>query len=115
VVPDCSRAVGAVLIVVPLLGLATAIFIAVVLTKEYRRSQEADAKLYATQAEAAEAARSMADDDEDDDRTQMYIHCDYNQDDIRSFYEVPDALRDLVKAHDPDRTFAECLSDLVDP
>ena len=48
-----------------------------------------------------------------DDRPQLIVHTDHNPDEIRSFYEIPDAIARLVQSTGDQRTFAQCLADLA--
>ncbi len=46
---------------------------------------------------------------------EIHVHCGHNPDTVKVFYEIPNSLAELVKAHDQDRTFTECLADIVHP
>ena len=49
----------------------------------------------------------------DADNAVVYVHTDHNPDEVRSFYEIPDALARLVQPTGDRRTFAQALADLV--
>ena len=47
-------------------------------------------------------------------RPQLFVHSDYSPDDVRTFYEIPDAIAEQVRPGPDDaRTFAQALADLV--
>lgn len=46
-------------------------------------------------------------------RSHVYVHADYNPDEVRTFYEVPRALATRIQADGERRTFVECLADLL--
>jgi len=48
-----------------------------------------------------------------DKRPQVIVHTDHNPDEVRSFYEVPGALVNLIRPSDDERTFVQALADLV--
>ena len=50
----------------------------------------------------------------EDERPHVYVHADYNPDDIRTFYEVPQALSDRIQPEGERRTFAACLAALIE-
>lgn len=45
----------------------------------------------------------------------IYVSCNYNPDEVKIFYEVPDALAEMIRSVDAELTFVECLSYLVGP
>jgi len=53
-------------------------------------------------------------DEEDGDIPTVYVFCDYNPDEVKMFYEIPDALAELIQPADSSWTFTECLALLVD-
>ncbi len=53
--------------------------------------------------------------EEYDDVPTCYVHCLYNPDEVKTFYEIPDALSDLIKGTNTELSFTECLAQLVDP
>lgn len=68
-----------------------------------------------SQAQAADQAREelLCASSDDDDPPHVYVHCDYNPDEIKTFYEVPDALVEMVRPAESRLTFVECLAGLV--
>ncbi len=52
--------------------------------------------------------------DEDDAIPTIHVFCDYNPDEVKMFYEIPDALGKLIQSNDSDLTFTECLAFLID-
>lgn len=62
-------------------------------------------------AEARELAGSP--DLGDANRPQVHVHTDDNPDEVRCFYEVPDALARRIQPQGDRRTFAQCLADLM--
>lgn len=79
--------------------------------------RQKDANHFRTQLEGEEAGRKQAAaaTQDGDDPPTLTIHCDFNPDEVKVLYEIPSAVADLVRAHDPERTFVQCLADLVDP
>lgn len=70
-----------------------------------------------TQVEAADQVREelcASSDPEDEHLPNVYIHCDYNPDEIKRFYEIPDALVEAIRPAESRLTFAECLALMVD-
>lgn len=47
------------------------------------------------------------------ERPQIFVHTDHNPDEIRTFYEVPDAIARRIQPYSDRRTFAQCLADLA--
>jgi hypothetical protein len=48
----------------------------------------------------------------DDQRPCVYVHTDHNADDVRVFYEIPEALAQAVRNREDDpRTFTQALAD----
>lgn len=43
----------------------------------------------------------------------IYVRCDYNPDDVKIFYEIPDVVAELVRPGDSGQTFVECLVGLI--
>jgi hypothetical protein len=58
-------------------------------------------------------AASWAYIDDDDTAPCVFVHADYNEDEVRTFYEVPEAVAERVYATNSDLTFAEALAALV--
>jgi hypothetical protein len=54
-------------------------------------------------------------DDNSDDRPVIVVHTDHNPDKVRSFYEIPDALAQMIQPDGDSRTLAQCLADLAHP
>ena len=54
-------------------------------------------------------------DDEFGDRPVLFVHTDHNPDEVRTFYELPDSLIDLLRGPDDSRTVAQALADLLAP
>lgn len=50
-----------------------------------------------------------------DTRPVLMVHADHSADDVRAFYEIPEAVTRLVQPEGDRRTFAQCLADLVIP
>jgi hypothetical protein len=49
----------------------------------------------------------------DDERPHVYVHTDYNPDDVRTFYEIPEALVEQVRSIDPAMPFTQALSAII--
>lgn len=47
------------------------------------------------------------------ERGELYVHTDHNPDEVRVFYEVPDAVAALIRPAGDPRTFAQALADLA--
>lgn len=46
-------------------------------------------------------------------RPRVHVETDHNPDEVRGFYEIPDALAQMVRPEGESRTFAQCLADLL--
>lgn len=49
-----------------------------------------------------------------DQRPVVYVHNDYSPDDVRIFYEVPEAIARRIQPANDRRTFAKCLADMLE-
>lgn len=48
-----------------------------------------------------------------DNRPTVYVNADHNPDDVRCFYEIPEALAKRILPNNDRRTFAGALADLL--
>jgi hypothetical protein len=47
-----------------------------------------------------------------DERPVVYVHTDHNPDDVRTFYEIPDALAERLRRGCPDDwTMTRCIAE----
>lgn len=43
----------------------------------------------------------------------VFVHANYNADDVRTFYEIPETVVERVRAAAPEVTFVEALASLI--
>ena len=48
------------------------------------------------------------------ERPEVVVYTDHNPDEIRVFYEIPDAVARLVQPSGDLRTFVQCVADLLE-